>query len=96
MTSFLAPDCLAVAREALEEMSSNPGRIVRAELRVRHKDGSYLDMEVRGRSLLGDPDVEGVVVAAHDITGRRRSSEENARLIRAESSRATSVARCET
>jgi len=73
LTSFLAPDSMAVAREVLGELLSNPDRAVRAELRVKHKDGSYLDMEVRGRNLLDDPDVEGVVVAAHDITERQHA-----------------------
>ena len=73
LAGFLAPDCMAVAQEALGEMLSNPDRAVRTELRVRHKDGSYLDMEVRGRNLLDDPDVEGVVIAALDITDRKRT-----------------------
>ncbi len=75
LTSFLAPESLAAAQEALGEMLSKPDQAVRAELRVRHKDGSYVDMEVRGRNLLDDPDVEGVVVAAHDITDRKRAQE---------------------
>lgn len=75
MTSFLAPDSLAAAQEALGEMLSKPDQPVRTELHVRHKDGSYLDMEVRGRNLLDDPDVEGVVIAAHDITERKRAEE---------------------
>ncbi len=73
LTSFLAPDCLVAAREALDEMLSHPDQTVRTELRVRRQDGSYVDMEVRGRNLLDDSDVEGVVVAAHDITERKRT-----------------------
>ena len=72
MTDFLAPDCWAAAQKAIAEMLQDPGKPVRVEMRVRKKDGSYLDMEVVGRNLLDDPDVQGIVIAAHDVTGRKQ------------------------
>src|SRR3990167_6808693 len=63
LTDFLAPDCHAAALEAVAEMFQNPGRPVWVGMRVKKKDGSYLEMDVQGRNLLDDPDVEGIVIA---------------------------------
>ncbi len=76
LTDFLAPESRTVAQEAIAEMIRNPGKPVRAEVRLRRQDGSYMDVEALGRNLLDDPDVEGIVVAAHDISERRRVAAE--------------------
>ena len=56
-------------------------------LRVRHRDGSWRDLEAVGNNLLDDPGVNGIVISARDITERRcleeglRRSEEYFRYI---------------
>ena len=75
LTNFVVPEDLATARDAIARSLSHPDQSIRVELGLRHQDGSRVDMEVRGRNLLEDPDVQGIVVAARDITAQRRSRE---------------------
>ncbi|MFB6168001.1 MAG: MEDS domain-containing protein [Haloferacaceae archaeon] len=49
---------------------------VAAEFRVRHRDGSWLWVEARGRNLLDDPDVRGVVVHLRDVSERKERQRE--------------------
>jgi len=55
--SLLPPDA-AVAREAL---------------RVRHKNGTWRDVEIAAVNHLDDPIVEAIVVTYHDVTDRKRA-----------------------
>ena len=41
------------------------------EFRIEHADGSWIDLQARGRNLLDEPLIEGLVVYTHDITERR-------------------------
>ncbi|MBZ0089242.1 MAG: PAS domain S-box protein, partial [Thermoanaerobaculia bacterium] len=75
VTTFVLPESLAAAREAIAETLRRPGETVRTDLRLRHKNGSVVELEVQGRNLLDDPDVAGIVVTAHDITERRRTEQ---------------------
>lgn len=43
------------------------------DLRIRHHDGSWRDIEVVVTNLLEDPDVGGIVINARDITDRKQS-----------------------
>jgi PAS domain S-box-containing protein len=45
------------------------------ELRFRHVDGTWVWFELRGRTLLDDPAVDGLAVYARDVTARRRREE---------------------
>ncbi len=45
----------------------------RLEFRLRHADGSWRVMEAVPTNLLDDPDVEGIVISARDLTDRRRA-----------------------
>jgi PAS domain S-box-containing protein len=45
------------------------------EYRFKHKDGSWRWIEGRGRDLLDDPVIEGIVVYARDITGRKEDEQ---------------------
>ena len=42
------------------------------ECRVQHCDGRWLDLEAVYTNLLADPTVRGIVVNAHDVTGRNQ------------------------
>ena len=42
------------------------------QFRVRHRDGSYRDLDAIVRDLLDDPDIAGIVVNAQDVTEQRR------------------------
>ena len=70
-------DDTPVAREALEEMLRSDGRPP-VEFRLRHADGSWCYLEVRG-SRLGDRSESGdreLAIFARDVTGRRQVEDE--------------------
>ncbi|HEY3279412.1 MAG TPA: PAS domain S-box protein [Gemmatimonadales bacterium] len=56
-----------------EAVFASSQTVVRGALRVRHKDGSWRDLEVVGANHLDDAVVEAVVVNYHDVTDRKRA-----------------------
>ncbi len=69
------PDDLSKAVDLFTELIQNPSDIVKAEIRGKHKDGSWRTLEVVGRNLLSDPAVDGIVANFRDITERRQMEE---------------------
>jgi PAS domain S-box-containing protein len=51
----------------------SPNKVVRSALRIRHKDGSWRDLEVAVANHLTDPIVEAMIVTYHDVTDRKRT-----------------------
>jgi PAS domain S-box-containing protein len=49
-------------------------------MRTRHRDGSYVWIEISGVNLLHDPQIRGILATSRDITERVRAEEERARL----------------
>ena len=68
------PEDVAALRVALEEAKARPGKRVRVEARLRHRDGSYRLMDSRVTSFLDDPAIAGIVVASRDVTEARETS----------------------
>ncbi|MGQ0815862.1 MAG: response regulator, partial [Gemmatimonadota bacterium] len=66
------PDDMPAAKDFLAQLRSGPGAIARAELRARHRDGSYRTLRIVGQNLLDNPAVRGIVITAQDETDRRR------------------------
>ena len=58
------------------ELAGNPAGRRSVEFRYQHPDGSWIWTEARGRNLLEDPVIEGIVVYARDITERRLREQE--------------------
>jgi two-component system cell cycle sensor histidine kinase/response regulator CckA len=54
----------------------HPFASISAQLRYRHKDGSWRWIEALGTNLLDDPSVEGVVINYRDVTEQRRLQEQ--------------------
>ena len=61
-----AVDYLSAVRRVL-------GAAPATELRLRHRDGSWRDMEVVANNLLHDPRIRGLVLNTRDITERRHA-----------------------
>ncbi|RLF50847.1 MAG: hypothetical protein DRN11_03900, partial [Thermoplasmata archaeon] len=65
---FIHPKEEEIAFNKFEEIISNPEKVVSAKFRVRCKDGNWKIVEGRGRNLLANPVVEGIVIIFNDIT----------------------------
>ena len=80
VTTFVAPASLPVVRQAIAQTLKYPNQTIKVEVQLERRDGSCVDVEVIGRNLLADPDVDGIVVTARDITERKRSERARAEL----------------
>ncbi|MCJ7670616.1 MAG: PAS domain S-box protein [Acidimicrobiia bacterium] len=69
------PDDVGLAIESLGgTTATGPGPKALINLRVAHGDGSWRRLEIIAANLLADPDVEGIVLGARDVTDARCSS----------------------
>jgi len=73
---FIHPDDRTGATNTLEALLDSPGVEREVEFRARQADGSWEWVEARGRNLLDDPVVNGVVVNARPITERKERERE--------------------
>jgi PAS domain S-box-containing protein len=64
------PDDLSVASKTFSKVIEQPEKEHAVEFRARHADGSWRWLEVRGRNLLDNPVIQGVLVSVRDITER--------------------------
>ena len=71
LLEFVHPADRETAAQQLETLMDEPGRAVSVEVRFEQPDSSWRWVEARGRNLLDDPDVNGLVMYARDITDRR-------------------------
>jgi diguanylate cyclase (GGDEF)-like protein/PAS domain S-box-containing protein len=72
LAALLHPDAADPAIALIDAIlaGTRPGPI-RAEWRVRHADGHWLDMEIIGNDLSADVHVGGVVLTMRDVTDRK-------------------------
>ena len=80
LADLVAPECVADLRSFIGALLASPDARATVELRLRHADGSWRDMEVFGKNLLGDPAIGGLVVNMSDISERKRFMAELERL----------------
>ncbi|HEX2181641.1 MAG TPA: PAS domain S-box protein [Rubrobacteraceae bacterium] len=79
--AYIHPDDLERALGELSGAASRPGvHPVAVETRVRHKDGSWRNLEGIANNLLDDPVVGGIVFNHRDVTERKGAEEEVKRL----------------
>jgi len=71
--ALVHPDDLASAVALFQAVEASSQTVVRGALRVRHKDGSWRDLDVVGANHLDDPVVEAIVVNYRDVTDRKRA-----------------------
>lgn len=64
------PDDAALAQQLFADLLSEPGGARAGDLRIRHADGSWRVLEVRGTNLLADPAIGGIVLNYRDVTER--------------------------
>jgi diguanylate cyclase (GGDEF)-like protein/PAS domain S-box-containing protein len=74
---LIHPDDLADARKALEKVAIAPnGASTVLECRLLHRDGTWRGAEATLTNLVQDPDVQGIVINARDVTERRALEEQ--------------------
>ncbi|MFA6945158.1 MAG: PAS domain S-box protein [Pedobacter sp.] len=62
--------------DVINLVNSEPGKVVDALFRVRHKSGHYLWLEGTFVNLLHDPDVGAIVANMRDITERKKAEDD--------------------
>jgi PAS domain S-box-containing protein len=79
------PEDRAEAAALLERTVAAPDAVGVLTYRVRHRDGSWREMEATGKNLLHDPRVGGVVLSARDVSERAAAARALAAANRAKS-----------
>jgi len=69
------PDDMGIVTNAQRYVMEHPGEPHTVQYRVSHKDGRWIDVESTGINLLGNPAINGVLVAMRDITERKLAEE---------------------
>jgi two-component system, sensor histidine kinase and response regulator len=72
---LLAPVDSASLRAFFAHVIATPGEVFNTEVQV-NRGGSHVWLSARMVNLLHDPDVEGVIIAFADITGRKQAESE--------------------
>jgi PAS domain S-box-containing protein len=72
---LIHPDDKALGEARLSYIETHPGETVSFTSRIRHKDGNWRWIEGSMRNLVGEPNVESVVINFHDITERKSTEE---------------------
>lgn len=75
LSSYVHEDDLVALRAFMHELVSNPEEIGSVEVRLRHRDGSWRYLEIRGSDRRDDP-VAGIVLNSRDITKHKNLEEE--------------------
>lgn len=70
------PDDVTRATNTFSEGIQTPDYTTTMELRVKHSDGSWHDVELVGKNLLHDSSVESVVINYRDITEKKLTEDE--------------------
>ena len=69
------PDDLEEALSVVARCASAPGARVRAELRVRHRDGHWVEVECAAANHLRNSAIGAIVINYHDVSEHRRLEE---------------------
>ncbi|MBF9017553.1 MASE3 domain-containing protein [Oceanispirochaeta sp. M2] len=64
------PDNIKTLKQAFSRLIDKKDSRETVEIRYRRADGHYTDIQLTGRNLLSDSDINGVLVNFHDITER--------------------------
>ena len=76
---YVHPDDREELAERFATIVEDPDRQETAEFRFRRPDGSWAWLEARGRNLLADEAIDGIVVYARDVSERKAHQAEIAR-----------------
>ena len=71
MIDLMHPDDVERTADALASTLAHEGDGTALEVRVRHADGRWIDVELVATSRVDDPAVEGIVVNVRDVSDRK-------------------------
>lgn len=74
-SNLIHPDDLPLVTGEFLNSLQTPGATGSVEIRIQHKDGRWLNIEVAAHNLLDNPRVTGVVLNYRDITERKQAEE---------------------
>ena len=74
--ALIHPDDLPEIRVLFENLTKTPGARVNCTFRVRHKNGSWLWIEMVATNLFAEPSVKAIVLNYRDITGQKQADEQ--------------------
>jgi len=80
---YLHPEDLLIAYADIAKIVQTPEIRPRAELRYRHKNGSWVVIETLGKNAISNPLINGIIFNGHDITDRKRSEQTISKVNRA-------------
>ncbi len=72
----LGPDDYKATRQFLAQVLKQPEKSHTLEYRTRHKNGTYIWLEVVGINLLAEPHIEAIVWNFRDVTERKQLEQE--------------------
>lgn len=76
LLDFIHPDDSAALMQMLRMYRQRKLQNVTIELRFRAEHGEWRVLEARTNNLLDDPNIQGIIINAHDITARTRTEAE--------------------
>ena len=82
LADVVHPDDQSRLAADIGKILEEPSATHAAELRYRHKNGSWIWLASRSKNALASPAVQGIVVNARDVTGRKQAEERIRRLNR--------------
>ena len=67
------PDDMEIITNAMRYVMEHPGEPHTIQYRVSHRDGRWIHVESTGVNMLGNPAINGVLVAMRDVTERKQA-----------------------
>ena len=75
MFELVHPDHLPAILAAMQQVSERPFSSIAREVRLLHKDGSWLWFDATATNLLTVPAVQAIVTRSHEVTDRKKLEE---------------------
>lgn len=72
---LIHPDDLDLAKEEISLIMTESNDHIPTQLRLQHKNGDWVYLDILAENLLKNPSVSGIVITARDVTARKNAEE---------------------
>ncbi len=72
---FIHPDDLQTVKQALDEVFREENPFIPTQFRFKHAEGHWIQLEAIADNRLTDPDIQGIIITARDITERKQAED---------------------